>query len=551
MASSPVNFMLYCRAWFVKMKKAREINMSKKEPYILALDLGTSGCKTALISISGKVAGWEFQPIPILIPSPGAAEQQPEAWWGAFLETSRKLIGKGLVPVEDIIAISSSTQGEVTIPVDRQGNALMNAMGSMDMRGAQSLKQITEGKFNIEGYHPLKLIRWIKLTGGAPSLRGGDPSAHMLYIKDNFPEIYSKTYKFLNLLDFLNFRLTGRFATTPDLIMTSWVTDNRDSSNIVYDPQLVKTSGIDADKYPEILPCDAVVGELLPDVASKLGLKTGVKVVAGSIDVTSAAIGSGAVNDFESHLYVGTSSWLAAHVPFKKTDITTNMASLPCAIPGKYLLIATQTTAGGTLNYLRDKILYHKDELLLEEQVPDVFQIMDRIAERVPAGSNGVMFTPWIYGERAPFDDSFVRSSLFNLSIENSREDIIRSIMEGVAYNSRWLLSPVEKFLGRKLNAVNFVGGGARSDIWCQIYADVLDLTIHQVQDPIQANSRGAAYIAAVGMGYLKYEDIPAMTEIKASFTPNPKNRGIYEKMFEVFVKYYKKNKDLFKLLNG
>ncbi|HBG74029.1 MAG TPA: xylulose kinase [Anaerolineae bacterium] len=525
--------------------------MAKKEPYILAIDLGTSGCKTALISISGQVAGWEYQEIPLLIPSPGAAEQRPEDWWQALLSTSKKLIGKNLVPVEDIIAVCCSTQGEVTVPVDQQGNALMNAMGSMDMRGAESLKQLTEGRINIEGYHPLKLIRWINLTGGAPSLRGGDPSAHMLYIRDNFPEIYSKTYKFLNVLDYLNLLLTGRFVTTPDLIMTSWVTDNRDASHVVYHPGLVRGSGIEADKFPEIIACDAVVGELKPEVASILGLKAGVKVVAGSIDVTAAAIGSGAVKDFETHLYIGTSSWLAAHVPFKKTDITTNMASLPCAITGKYLLIATQTTAGGTLNYLRDNILYHKDELLMEEQVPDVFQIMDRIAGRVPAGSNGVMFAPWIYGERAPVDDRFVRAALFNLSLENSREDIIRAVMEGVAFNTRWLLAPVEKFLGRKLSVLNYVGGGAKSNIWCQILADVLNLTIRQVRDPIQANARGAAFIAAVGLGYLKYEDIPGMIEYNASYAPNSQNRDIYDKMFDVFVKFYKQNKALYKRLNG
>lgn len=525
--------------------------MAEKEPYILSIDLGTSGCKTALISISGKVAGWEFQSIPMLIPSPGAAEQRPEDWWQALVSTSQKLIAKGLVPVEDIIAICSSTQGEVTVPVDRQGNALLNAMGSMDMRGAGSLKQLTEGKINIEGYHPLKLLRWISITGGAPSLRGGDPSAHMLYIRDNYPEVYSRTYKFLNVLDFLVMRLTGRFITTPDVIMTSWVTDNRDSSNVVYHPGLVQGSGIDAEKYPEIVPCDAVVGELLPDVASTLGLKPGVRVVAGSIDVTAAAIGSGAVNDFETHLYIGTSSWLAAHVPFKKTDITTNMASLPCSIPGKYLLIATQTTAGGTLNYLRDNILYHKDELLKEEQAADVFQVMDKIATRVPAGSNGVMFAPWIYGERAPVDDSFVRSALFNLSMENTREDIIRAVMEGVAYNARWLMAPVEKFLGRKLDSLNFVGGGARSDIWCQIFSDVLDLDIRQVSDPIQANARGAAFIAAVGLGHLKYDEIPAMTKFKAIYTPNANNRGVYDRMFDVFVKFYKQNKNLFKQLNS
>jgi xylulokinase len=525
--------------------------MADKEPYILAVDLGTSGCKTALISISGRVIGWEYQEVPLQIPSPGAAEQRPEDWWQALLSTSQKLIGKGLVPVGDIVAVCCSTQGEGTVPVDSRGNALMNAMTWLDMRGAQSLKQLTEGRINIEGYDPLKLIRWMRITGGAPSVRGTDPSAHMLYIRDHLPDVYSKTEKFLNVLDYMNLRLTGRMVATPDSILTSWVTDNRNSADVKYHPGLVHDSGIAAEKFPEIIPCEAVVGDLKPDVAASLGLRSGVKVVAGSIDITAAAIGAGTVNDFETHLYIGTSSWLAAHVPFKKTDITTAMASVPCAIPGKYLLIATQTTAGGTLNYLRDNILYHKDELLIEEQAPDVFKIMDRIAERVPAGSNGVMFVPWIYGERAPVDDRFVRAALFNLSLENSREDIIRSVLEGVAYNTRWLLAPVEKFLGRKQTVMNFVGGGAKSDIWCQILADVLNLNIRQVSDPIQANARGAAFIAAVGLGYLKYADIPAMIEYKASYTPNPNNRRVYDKMFNEFVMFYKQNKGIYKRLNS
>jgi xylulokinase len=161
------------------------------------------------------------------------------------------------------------------------------------------------------------------------------------------------------------------------------------------------------------------------------------------------------------------------------------------------------------------------------------------------------MFAPWIYGERAPVDDRFVRAALFNLSLENSREDIIRAVMEGVAFNTRWLLAPVEKFLGRKLSVLNYVGGGARSDIWCQIIADVLNLTVRQVRDPIQANARGAAFIAAVGLGYLKYEDIPAMIEYNASYAPNSQNRNTYDTMFEVFVKFYKQNKALYKRLNG
>ena len=521
------------------------------EAYILAVDLGTSGCKSAIISTSGKVAGWEFQEIPLHILPDGGAEQTPADWWNAFLETSRRLIQKELVPAKDIVAVCCSTQGEGTVPVDRNGDALMNCVLWMDMRGAKNLQQITRGLVNLQGYDPLKLLRWIRLTGGAPSLTGKDPSAHMLFIRDEYPDIYQKTYKFLNVLDYMNLRLTGRFVATPDSILTSWVTDNRDSAHVAYHPDLVKGCGIAADKFPDIVPCDAIIGELKPDVAQALGLNGGVKVVAGAIDTTSAAIGSGAVADYDAHLYIGTSSWIAAHVPFKKTDISSSLASVPCAIPGKYLMIIMQTTAGGNLTFLRDKILYHKDELLREEHVPDVYKIMDRIAAHVPAGSNGVMYTPWLFGERSPVEDSHARAAIVNLSLENSREDIIRAFLEGVALNTRWLLNPAEKFLGRKIQNLNIVGGGGRSDVWCQIFADVMDVTIRQVRDPIQVNARGAAFIAAVGLGYLSFDAIPHQVEYQAIYQPNPENCGVYDKLFGEFVSFYKQTRGIYKRMNG
>ena len=521
------------------------------EPCFLAVDLGTSGCKTALINLSGRVLGWEFQEVGLKVLPNGGAEQDPRDWWNAFMLTARRLLAKNLVNVESILAVCCSTQGEGTVAVDRDGNALMNCVMWMDMRGASHLKQITGGFPEVSGYAASKLARWIKLTGGVPSLTGKDPSAHMLFIRDEFPEIYAMTYKFLNVLDYMNLCLSGRFVATPDSILTSWVTDNRDSANVRYSAELIKNCGIDADKFPEIVPCDSVIGELKPEVAEALGLKPGVKVVAGAIDTTSAAIGSGAVGDYESHLYIGTSSWIAAHVPFKKTDIVSSLASVPCAIPGKFLMIVMQTTAGGNLTFLRDKILYHKDELMREEHVPDVYRIMDRIAERVPAGSHGVIYTPWIYGERSPVEDSHVRASIFNVSLENNREDLIRAFLEGVAFNTRWMLGPTEKFLGRKLEALNIVGGGAKSAVWCQIFADVMNLNIRQVRDPIEVNARGAAFIAAEALGLLEFSDLQKHVEFETVYTPNPANRAIYDKIFGEFVTYYQQTKDIYKRLNA
>ncbi|MDR3574527.1 MAG: FGGY-family carbohydrate kinase [Anaerolineaceae bacterium] len=523
----------------------------EKTSYILAVDLGTSGCKSALISITGQVAGWEFQEVPLQVLPNGGAEQNPQDWWEAFLETSKRLIQKSLVPVEDIAAVCCSTQGEGTVAVDRDGSPLMNCILWMDMRGAKHLNQITQGLVNVAGYDPFKLIRWIKLTGGAPSLTGKDPAAHMLFIRETYPDIYKKTFKFLNVLDYMNLCLTGRFVATPDSILTSWVTDNRNSAQVVYDEGLLHDCGIAADKFPELVPCTEVIGELKQEVAEILGLKAGVKVVAGAIDTTSAAIGSGAIADYEAHLSIGTSSWMAAHMPVKKTDIGSSVASVPCAIPGKFLMIIMQTTAGGNLTFLRDKILYHKDELLREEQAPDVYKILDRIAAKVPAGSNGLIYTPWIYGERSPIEDRTVRAAIINLSLENSREDIIRAFLEGVALNTRWLLAPTEKFLGRKLSALNMVGGGAKSDVWCQIFADVLNLTIRQVCDPIQVNARGAAFIAAVGLDRLAFPEIPQYVQFQAIYQPDAQTKPVYDKLFGEFVTFYKQNKAMYRRLNG
>ena len=523
----------------------------EKEPYILAVDLGTSALKTALISTSGKVIGWEVQDIPLYVLPDGGAEQNPLDWWEAFLTTSRRLIQNDLVPAESIIAVCCSTQGECTVPVDAEGQALMNVISWLDMRGAKHLPKVIGGLIKVSGYNVFKLPRWLNLTGGVPTHTGTDPAAHMLYVRYEHPEVYQKTYKFLTALDYMNLCLTGKFVATPDSILTSWVTDNRDSEHITYDDGLLKGCGIGSDKFPDLVQCTTVIGDLKQDVARSLGLNHGVKVVAGAIDVSAAAIGSGAVNDFDTHIYIGTSNWVAAHVPYKKTDLSSWMASVPCAIPGKYLMIVLQTTAGGNLNYLRDKVLFHKDELLNENHSPDVFQIFDRIAAKVPPGSHGLMYMPWIYGERSPVDDRNARAALFNISLENTREDIIRAFLEGVALNIRWLIAPAEKFMGRRLTQLNFVGGGAKSDVWSQVLADVLNVDIRQVRDPVQANARGAAFIASVGLGYMAFEDIPHKVEFKATYSPNPENRAIYDKLFAEFVQFYHHNKKSYKRLNG
>jgi xylulokinase len=220
-------------------------------------------------------------------------------------------------------------------------------------------------------------------------------------------------------------------------------------------------------------------------------------------------------------------------------------------MPDRYLLTALQATAGGNLTFLRDQILYHKDELLQEADVPDIFKVLDQIADRVPAGANGVIYTPWIWGERAPIDDKNVRAGLYNLSLHNTREDIIRAFLEGVAFNTNWLLQPVEKFLGKNVDQINIIGGGAQSDVWCQIFSDIMNVEIRQVENPVYANARGAAWIASVGLGEISFSDIPTLVEIQTTYTPQLKNQAVYQEKFDIFKQIYKQLKVVYNRLNG
>ena len=518
--------------------------------YILSIDLSTSGPKAALVSTRGEILGSEFEKTNLLLFPGGGAEQDPDQWWDAAMRASKRLLAKELVPSGDIIAISCTAQWSGTVAVNKSGAHLMNAVIWMDSRGAPYISEIAGGKITIQGYDPRKLCRWLTLTGGAPEHSGKSPLSHILYIKKNFPDVYRNTYKFLEPKDYLNLRLTGIFAASYDSITLHWVTDNRDITKVTYDRELLSFTTIDPDKLPPLVPTAGVLGPVKPEIADELGLKRDVQVATGTPDVQSAAVGSGAVGDFEGHLYIGTSSWLTCHVPFKKTDVLHNMASLPSGIPGRYFIGNEQETAGRCLEFLRDNILFPGDALSDTCAPDDFHERIEQAARTVAPGSDKVIFTPWLYGERTPVEDPSVRSAFFNQSLRTTRSHLIRAVYEGVAYNSRWLLTSVERFIRRPFSAVNMIGGGAKSPLWCQIHADVLGRTIRRVKDPIHANVRGAALLASLALGHTTLEEIAGNVEIEQTFEPDMRNRKIYDELFGEFKKIYSKNRRIYARLN-
>ncbi len=504
------------------------------QPLVLAVDLGTSGCKCALVTLDGQVIAWAFEPVPLHVHGV-CAEQDPRDWWNALLVTAAAVLQGGEALRRRVTAVCCSTQGECTVCVDRDGGALGNAMLWLDMRGQAAIARRLRGRWlNVRGYAPLKLLRWLRLSGGAPAGSGKDCAGHIAYLRDHEPQRYQRTHKFLNALDYLNLRLTGRFCATADSVLTTWVTDNRDPMRIRYDDGLLRLLGIERDKLPELVASTEVLGPLLPGVAAQLGLSPQTRVIAGAIDNSAVAVAA-AVEDYAAHLYLGTSSWLGAHVPRMKTDVFSNIAAVPCAVSGRYLATALQSTAGANLSFLRDRILFHPDELLRDEERPDVYEVLNVIAARVPAGANGLVYMPWLFGERTPVEDHSLRAGLVNLSLMHTREDIIRAFMEGVALNTRWMMEPFARLLGRDPGVIAAVGGGAQSDLWCQIIADVSGQPIRQLHNPIQANAIGATFIAGVGLGRLHFADLPALQRARRVYEPSPRTRALYDDRYAMF----------------
>ncbi len=514
------------------------------ECHILAIDLGTSALKVALVSVAGEVVASEQEACRVELLPGGGAEQDPEEWWALISCASSRLMARAAVPPESVVAVSCTAQWSGTVPVDERGCPIRKAIIWMDSRGAQYARGVTRGPVQVQGYGADKLVRWIRKTAGIPAHSGKDSISHILWLKHSEPGAYHSARLFLEPKDWLNLRLTGRAAASYDSIALHWVTDNRHADRIRYDQALLRLAGVDGSQLPDLMAATDILGPVLPGPAAALGVPAGIPVVVGTPDVHSAAIGSGATRDFQAHLYVGTSSWLTCHVPFKKTDMLRNIASLPSAIPGRYLVADEQETAGAALKFLRDRVLFAGDP------PPDAYREFDRMVGDTLPGSGGVIFTPWLYGERTPVEDRFVRGGFHNLSLSTNRDELVRAVFEGVALNARWLLQAVERFTGRRLEPIRFIGGGALSDPWCQIFADVLGRTIEQVADPVNANARGAGMLASVAIGELTFDQVPDRVRVDRRYQPDSKTQELYAELFREFVGLYRRNRKAHARLN-
>jgi xylulokinase len=512
--------------------------------------MGTGTAKAALVSRRGRIASAAIRELAMTHLPDGGAEQNPEQWWKAVIGAAREAMERSKVSPDSVVAVRCATQWAVTVPVDSQGEALANAVSWMDTRGGRYVRELVGGPVKVSGYSVAKLPRWLRLTGGAPVLSGIDGLGHLLYFKNERPDVYEEAAAFLEPMDYLNMRLSGRRAASGATIYPYWLTDNRDLNDIHYDARLLRRAGIDPAKLPEIVPVDATLGQLTPAAAEELGLRPQTQVLSGLPDSQAATIGAGIASEGHGYMSIGTSSWLSCLVPRKKTDLRHLIATSPAALPGCHQVVAEQGAAGRCLEHLARNVLYGDDP---DAPAPpaDMYEILDRQAAAVPAGSDGLIFTPWLNGVNAPHEDPFTRSAFLNQSLNTTRAHYVRATMEGVAYNLRWLKGAVERFANHRFARLNLIGGAALSPTWCQILANVLDCDVAQVSNPRYANAVGAALAGFVALGELDPDQIPAAVELTATYEPDASTRQVHDLQFEHFLGAYRANRRLYRRINA
>jgi xylulokinase len=402
----------------------------------------------------------------------------------------------------------------------------------------------------VQGYNVFRLVKFLRITGGTPGHTGKEQIGKILWLREHQPEVFSNAAKFIDAKDYIIHRLTGKFVTSVDVAVVWWLLDTRNNCN-QWHPALCKLAGITPDKLCEVRGSSAIVGTLMPHAAEEMGLLPNMPVINGAGDLATAGVGSGALDDGELHISLGTSNWVAGHVTQRRIDVAHYAGCIGSAYPEKYFLaMAHQETAGICLEWLKNNVLYHEEQLKAETGVSSVYQLLDRLAERVEPGAGGVMFTPWMFGERCPIDDSFVRAGLYNLSLQHSREHLIRAVLEGIAFNTRWAMETLEN-LYSPVAELNMIGGGAKSPLWCQIMADVTNRIIHQVADPQLAGAKGIALVASMALGYVpSFNDIRKYIRINDMYRPNPAYRQLYDRLFREYKNIYKHNKTWYRRMN-
>lgn len=493
-------------------------------PFILAHDLGTTGNKASLYDSAGHVQASSFYGYGTEYPKVTWVEQNPEDWWKAVCASTKELLNSVRVQPNEIACIAFSGQMMGCVAVDRQARPLRNAIIWADQRAVAEAQNIVDGVGMETAY---------RITGhrASPSYSG----AKILWVRNNQPDIFAQTFKFLHAKDFVVARLTGNFVTdySDASGMNLYDLNTRDWSSLILDA--IK---LDRSILPELHASTDVVGEVTAKVADEVGLAPGTPVVIGGGDGCCAATGAGVVREGSAYNYIGSSSWIAIATQEPIFDPSMRTFTWAHLVPDMFSPCGTMQAAGGSYQWLRDNFcLPEKDSASQLNLSP--YELMNLQVEQSPAGANGLLFLPYLLGERSPRWNPKARGAFIGLTVKHTRADIIRATLEGITLNLRVILEAFEE-QGAKVEAMRVIGGGARGRVWRQIMADIYDKPILRPVLLEEATSLGAALAGGIGVGLFRdFSIAEELTPILDTVQPNPAVKPLYDQLYKIFNQSY------------
>lgn len=504
--------------------------------YLLGIDIGTSGTKTVLFDKNGATIASSTYEYPLYQPNIGWAEQDPGDWWKATCETIKAVLSKSGVNPGDIKGVGLSGQMHGLVLLDAEGNVLRRSIIWCDQRTEPECGQITD----LIGRE-----RLIQITAN-PALTGFTASK-ILWVKNNEPDIFNKTAKILLPKDFIRFRLTGEYATE---VSDASGMQLMDIPKRTWSAEVLDKLGIKRNQLGEMYESQEITGRVNHAGAGQTGLPEGTPVVGGAGDQAAGAVGNGIVRPGVVSSTIGTSGVVFAYSDKISIDPAGRVHTFCHAVPNTWHVMGVTQSAGLSLKWFRDNFCI-EEKRVAELMEVDPYILMDKEAEKVAPGCNGLIYLPYLMGERSPHLDAAAKGVFFGLSAKHEKRDMLRAVMEGVVFSLRDCFEII-RGMGVEINEVRASGGGGKSPFWRQMQADVFDAgvtTIHSSEGP----ALGVALLAGVGTGM--YPSVAAACDaairVRSRQEPDKEKHGEYMKYYGIYRRLYNSLKQDYRELAG
>jgi len=506
--------------------------------YILAYDLGTGGNKASLYNVDGFCLSKTFTPYRTHYPNLGWHEQNVDDWWNAIILSTKKLLNKSKIDPNEIECCGISGHSLGVVPLDKNGYILKKNVPIWSDSRAKKQATIFFNKIDE--------ISWYKITGN-----GFPPYLYsifkVLWYKDNDPEIFKKIYKVIGTKDFINYKLTGKIYT--DYSYASGC-GAYNLLNWDYDDNLLNAAGLSREIFPEIVPSTQIIGELTKEAANALNLPKKMKIVCGGVDNSCMALGARNIKEGRVYNSLGSSSWIAVSSSKPLIESESRPYIFAHVIPGMFTSAVAIFSAGSSFEWAKNQLCKNLIKRAYDRNT-DPYEEMTTLAQKSKIGSNKLIFEPSLAGGTFLDYDFNIKGAFVGLDLRHNQSDIIRCTMEGIAMKLNIVLSKLKE-LTNLSNEILVVGGGSRSDFWCQIFADIYNVSVLRSNIGQQAAALGAASIAAVGSGlWSDFNKIDKINEVKSIVKPIPMNVKKYKKIFTVFKEVNKYQSKIGKLLSN